>query len=106
MSQLLCWQAVSGRQTLALLLRLRALRETEAYLQDKVFSSARFVENVTFGISGATYLVLTLIKSKMLWPECESAFTGLPHIPFWPGVEENIPNAQRSGDQLLSSPML
>ena len=64
MSQRPCWPAVSGRQTLALLLGLGALGETEAYLQDTVLSSARFVEDVTFGISGATHLVLTLTKRR------------------------------------------
>lgn len=61
-SQLLCWLAVSGRQTLALPLGIGASGETEAYLPDKVLSSASFVENVTFGISGATHLVLTLTE--------------------------------------------
>lgn len=64
MSQLPRWLAVSGRQTLALPLGLGALGETEAYLPDKVLSSASFVENVTFGISGATRLVLTLINRR------------------------------------------
>lgn len=69
-SQLPRVPAVSGRQALALLLGLGASGETEAYLPDKVLSSAkeRYLWHFRCDILG--------LREKMLWPGCGSALTG------------------------------